>query len=216
MTYRFSGHSPSDASSYREKNEVEAWQVVDPLITFAANLIDAGACTQADLDAMQARIDEIILNAYRKAIDLEISPRADQKNVGCALEAAMFSNSRVEKLADGQAGGESSARRESARAAARQAEPQRPRRGRPADSEAADDRHSRRAVRSDRRPLLHRSDADRLRRGEPRLGRRVRRLSRPDRGPALSPAVQFADLRRVRSSAPRSATLSKAAGRWWS
>ena len=102
VTYRFSGHSPSDASSYREKNEVEAWQVVDPLITFAANLIDAGVCTQADLDNLQARVDEIILNAYRKAIDLEISPRAHQKNVGCTLEAAMFSNARVEKLADGK------------------------------------------------------------------------------------------------------------------
>jgi 2-oxoisovalerate dehydrogenase E1 component len=102
VTYRFSGHSPSDASSYREKNEVEAWQVVDPLITFAANLIDAGVCTQADVDSLKARVDEIILSAYRKAIDLEVSPRAHQKNVGCTLEAAMFSNSRVEKLADGQ------------------------------------------------------------------------------------------------------------------
>jgi 2-oxoisovalerate dehydrogenase E1 component len=100
VTYRFSGHSPSDASSYREKNEVEAWQVVDPLITFAANLIDAGVCTQADLDNLQARVDQIILNAYRKAIDLAVSPRAHQKNVGCTLEAAMFSNTRVEKLAD--------------------------------------------------------------------------------------------------------------------
>jgi 2-oxoisovalerate dehydrogenase E1 component len=102
VTYRFSGHSPSDASSYREKNEVEAWQVVDPLITFAANLIDAGVCTQADVDNLQARVDEIILSAYRKAIDLEVSPRAHQKNVGCTLEAAMFSNARVEKLADGK------------------------------------------------------------------------------------------------------------------
>jgi 2-oxoisovalerate dehydrogenase E1 component len=102
VTYRFSGHSPSDASSYREKDEVEAWQVVDPLITFAANLIDAGVCTQADVDDLQARVDEIIVRAYRKAIDLDVSPRAHQKNVGCTLEAAMFSNARVEKLADGK------------------------------------------------------------------------------------------------------------------
>jgi len=102
VTYRFSGHSPSDASSYREKNEVEAWQDVDPLNTFAAKLIDAGVMTQADLDNLQARVDEVILNAYRKAIDLAVSPRADQKNVRCALEAAMFSNARVEKLADGK------------------------------------------------------------------------------------------------------------------
>jgi 2-oxoisovalerate dehydrogenase E1 component len=102
VTYRFSGHSPSDASSYREKNEVEAWQGVDPLLMFAANIVDAGACTQSDLDAMQTRVDAIILNAYRKAIDLDISPRADQKNTACELERVMYSNARVEKLADGR------------------------------------------------------------------------------------------------------------------
>jgi len=101
VTYRFSGHSPSDASSYRDKNEVEAWQVVDPLVTFAANLVDAGVTTQAELDAMQQRVDAIILRAYKNAIDLSISPRTDQKGVRCPLERAMFSNQRVEKLADG-------------------------------------------------------------------------------------------------------------------
>ena len=40
ITYRFSGHSPSDASSYREKSEIEAWQEHDPLKTFAASLIE--------------------------------------------------------------------------------------------------------------------------------------------------------------------------------
>src|SRR6185369_6319909 len=38
VTYRFSGHSPSDASSYREKAEVEAWQKQDSLLTFAQEL----------------------------------------------------------------------------------------------------------------------------------------------------------------------------------
>jgi 2-oxoisovalerate dehydrogenase E1 component len=102
VTYRFSGHSPSDASSYREKNEVEAWKGVDPLATFAANIVDAGACTQSDLDELQFRVDEIIFNAYRKAIDLDVSPRANQMETGCELERAMYSNARVEKLADGQ------------------------------------------------------------------------------------------------------------------
>src|SRR4029079_5693525 len=66
------------------------------------NLIDAGVTTQSDLDGLQSRVDEVILNAYRKAIDLSVSPRADQKNVHCALETAMFSNARVEKLAEGK------------------------------------------------------------------------------------------------------------------
>ena len=100
VTYRFSGHSPSDASSYREKDEIEAWQEFDPINTFAQNIIDAGACTQADIDETQAWIDELILKTYKKAIDLDISPRADQKNVGCLLEQVMFSDERVEKMED--------------------------------------------------------------------------------------------------------------------
>lgn len=102
VTYRFSGHSPSDASSYREKQEVEAWQVVDPLQTFAANIIDAGACTQSDHDEMQAAIDQLVFKAYKKAIDLSISPRSDQKQSHCLLEQVMYSNERIEKLSAAQ------------------------------------------------------------------------------------------------------------------
>src|SRR5690606_10026882 len=35
LTYRYSGHSPSDAGAYREKQEVEAWQQFDPLVRYA-------------------------------------------------------------------------------------------------------------------------------------------------------------------------------------
>ena len=100
VTYRFSGHSPSDASSYREKDEIDAWQEIDPINTFASNLIDAGVCTQDDLDAMQASVDALILKSYEKAVDLKISPRADQRNTQCLLEQVMFSDERVEKMED--------------------------------------------------------------------------------------------------------------------
>jgi len=102
VTYRFGGHSPSDASSYRDKDEVEAWQKFDPIKTFAANLIEAGVCTQKDIDELQAQVDELILKAYKKAIDLDISPRADLKQTACLLERVMFSALRVEKLQDGK------------------------------------------------------------------------------------------------------------------
>ena len=98
VTYRFSGHSPSDASSYREKDEIEAWQEIDPINTFAARLNDAGICSQADIEETQASVDEVILKAYRNAVDLEVSPRANQLNAGCLLEQVMFSNTRVEKM----------------------------------------------------------------------------------------------------------------------
>ena len=103
ITYRFSGHSPSDASSYREKDEVEAWQEVDPIDTFASSITEAGACTQDDLDKTQVWVDEIILKAYKKAIDLDISPHADLKKTGCLLEQVMFSDTRVEKMEEGTA-----------------------------------------------------------------------------------------------------------------
>jgi len=102
VTYRFSGHSPSDASSYRDKTEVEAWQKVDPLQVFAKNLISAGACTQGDIDGLQKYVDEIIMKAYKKAIDMQISPRSNYKNTGCMIEQLMYSNQRVEKLGEGK------------------------------------------------------------------------------------------------------------------
>jgi len=102
ITYRYSGHSPSDASSYREKSEVEAWQQIDPLVTFADQLVKAKVTTGDALKSMQTNIDGLIFKAYQKAVDLTISPRADLKKAGSLLEKTMFSNQRVEKMADGK------------------------------------------------------------------------------------------------------------------
>lgn len=91
VTYRFSGHSPSDASSYREKEEVEAWREFDPLTTFAASLVEAGVCSDGDIQSLQQQQEEIVLRAYNKAIDLEASPRAELAHPGCLLDRVMFS-----------------------------------------------------------------------------------------------------------------------------
>src|ERR1041385_7040195 len=50
VTYRYSGHSPSDASSYREKSEIEAWQQVDSLATYGAELLQAGIGSDGHID----------------------------------------------------------------------------------------------------------------------------------------------------------------------
>src|SRR5437764_3839141 len=86
LTYRFSGHSPSDASSYREKSEIEAWQAIDPLTTYALEVQKAGVASASDLEQMRGHIDGLILRAYHKAIDLEISPRANLMKPGNLLE----------------------------------------------------------------------------------------------------------------------------------
>jgi 2-oxoisovalerate dehydrogenase E1 component len=102
VTYRFSGHSPSDASSYRDRTEVEEWQAVDSLVTFGRDLVGAGVCTDADLEAVRDQAEALVLKAYRKAVDLAVSPRADLKPVGCLLEQTMFSGGRVESLDPGR------------------------------------------------------------------------------------------------------------------
>jgi 2-oxoisovalerate dehydrogenase E1 component len=98
VTYRFSGHSPSDASSYREKAEVEAWQKVDPLHVFGQNLVSSGVCTQAEIDNLQKHVDSLIMRAYKNAIDMKISPRSTYKDVGNMIEQVMYSNKKVESF----------------------------------------------------------------------------------------------------------------------
>jgi 2-oxoisovalerate dehydrogenase E1 component len=102
VTYRYSGHSPSDASSYRDKPEVEAWQKVDPLRNFAQELIKAGVCGQGDIDALQNQVDGLIMKAYKKAIDMTISPRSNYRETGCLIEKLMFSNQNVPAMAPGK------------------------------------------------------------------------------------------------------------------
>jgi len=98
LTYRFCGHSPSDASSYRTKEEVSAWQEVDPIKTFAASLVDTKVCTQADIDALQQTVGAVIVKACKKATDLEISPRPKINHVGNLLENIIFSNEKIESM----------------------------------------------------------------------------------------------------------------------
>ncbi len=98
ITYRFSGHSPSDASSYREKSEVEMWQQQDSLVAYAEGLVAGKICSTLDLDAIKQKIDDRILRAYKKSVDLNISPRENQMSIGCTIEKVMFSNGTVESM----------------------------------------------------------------------------------------------------------------------
>ncbi|MCC5877425.1 MAG: dehydrogenase, partial [Candidatus Sumerlaeia bacterium] len=98
LTYRFSGHSPSDASAYREKDEIDSWQQIDPLITFGEELLRAECAKNEDLDKTKAHLEGLVLKAYKKAIDLDISPRANLMVPGCLLEKTMLSNGRVESF----------------------------------------------------------------------------------------------------------------------
>ncbi|MEA3334980.1 MAG: thiamine pyrophosphate-dependent dehydrogenase E1 component subunit alpha [Chloroflexota bacterium] len=54
-TYRWRGHSKSDANRYRSKAEIEEWRAKDPIARFRQQLIDAGELDDQGADAiMQA------------------------------------------------------------------------------------------------------------------------------------------------------------------
>jgi len=100
LTYRFSGHSPSDASSYRSKEEIDAWQKHDSIISFAKQLVADGVASQQEIDNMNNEIKDLIFDMFKLAIDDEISPRMDAKGHPEAIGDMMFSNTPTVKMDD--------------------------------------------------------------------------------------------------------------------
>ena len=100
VTYRYAGHSPSDASSYRTKEEMAAWQEVDPLITYRAQLIEAGVATEAECDALKAGVVDAITRNLQLAIDDAVSPRMDLTADPDMIARMMYTNRHVERYSD--------------------------------------------------------------------------------------------------------------------
>lgn len=98
VTYRYSGHSPSDQSSYRTKEEIEAWEKEDCIIAYGNKLKEAGLADDAALEAIQKEIKETIFECYKLAIDPEVSPRMDLVKDNELLGDMMFSNKSVDSL----------------------------------------------------------------------------------------------------------------------
>ncbi|HBL71677.1 MAG TPA: dehydrogenase, partial [Bacteroidales bacterium] len=93
LTYRYSGHSPSDASSYRTKEEVEAWEAQDCIATYGKQLVEAGVATEKDVEATWLDVKALIHEMLVKAIDDEVSPHMKNPEV---ISEMMFSNGSVD------------------------------------------------------------------------------------------------------------------------
>ncbi|MDX1995501.1 MAG: thiamine pyrophosphate-dependent enzyme [bacterium] len=100
VTYRFSGHSPSDASSYREREEVERWREQDSLVTFRRYLLENDHTQETDLETFQAEMVERLQHVLRAAISPDLSPRV--KTTIDTIGGFMFSNGVKDRMADGQ------------------------------------------------------------------------------------------------------------------
>jgi len=100
VTYRYSGHSPSDASSYRTKEEVALWQDVDCIKSYGDMLVANKLATADELVAIQKKAVERMTRITALAVSLEVSPR-----IAIAPDTIgdlMFSNGNVEKLDERQ------------------------------------------------------------------------------------------------------------------
>lgn len=78
MTYRYKGHSMSDPQKYRTKEEVEQYRKQDPIETTAATILKKKYATQADLDAISAKVDAEIEECQKFA---EESPFPDDSEL---------------------------------------------------------------------------------------------------------------------------------------
>ncbi|GHV73972.1 pyruvate dehydrogenase E1 subunit beta [Spirochaetia bacterium] len=96
LTYRISGHSPSDASSYRTPEEVKLWQEADSIESYGAYLIENKIADKTELDALRAHINAKLTEVVKLSVNDEVSSRLG----GAFIESVMFSNGKVEKLDD--------------------------------------------------------------------------------------------------------------------
>ena len=98
VTYRVSGHSPSDSSTYRTPEEIEAWKAADPIIAFKKKLIEGKIATENEIASIDEGIINRITETVKLAINDEISPRMDLDKNPDAISSIMFSNQKVHSM----------------------------------------------------------------------------------------------------------------------
>ena len=96
ITYRISGHSPSDASSYRTREEIEAWEQADSITSFSNLLVGEKLLTSSGVDDLRARIVERLTRVLALASSDELE-RVD----ATYIESKMLSNGHVEAFGSG-------------------------------------------------------------------------------------------------------------------
>ena len=102
LTYRISGHSPSDASSYRSKEEIEAWIREDSITAYGEKLTGAGIALPELLKEIRDEAGELLTHILRLTINDEVSPRLDLVIDPDGIGKMMFSNQSLDKMEEGK------------------------------------------------------------------------------------------------------------------
>lgn len=98
VTYRVSGHSPSDSSTYRTQEEIDAWIKADPISAFSTKLILGGIASEAEISEIDSAIVGRMTEIMKLAISDEVSPRMDLNKTPNAIADIMFSNGHVHSM----------------------------------------------------------------------------------------------------------------------
>jgi len=77
MTYRYRGHSMSDAKSYRTKEEEAEWEKRDPIKVYGARLKKAGLIKDSDIKDWEKEIDDEIENDIIKFAEESPEPKIE-------------------------------------------------------------------------------------------------------------------------------------------
>ncbi|QJU54957.1 thiamine pyrophosphate-dependent enzyme [Herbiconiux sp. KACC 21604] len=103
QTYRQTGHSPSDASSYRTKDEVELWASIDPIDSYFARLAEGGVVAATRQAELKQWAEETVSASLEVAIDASVSPRLSLRRDPKVMAGLTFNDTSIE-LADAPAG----------------------------------------------------------------------------------------------------------------
>lgn len=93
--YRASGHSSTDANSYRTKDELIAWEQHDPISSFTAKLIGEGVLNEAAIQLMKDHVIRTITAVTKAAVDPLIAPIVDVSADPMLIGRLMFSNTEI-------------------------------------------------------------------------------------------------------------------------
>jgi 2-oxoisovalerate dehydrogenase E1 component len=96
QTYRQSGHSPSDASSYRTKDELDLWASHDPIDTYFARLTDGGVVAAGRQAELKTWAEERIAASLEVAIDASVSPRLSLRRDPEVMAGLTFNNTSID------------------------------------------------------------------------------------------------------------------------
>ncbi len=102
VTYRHSGHSVTDQNAYRDKAEQDEWLQDDCIAIYKKEMLSEDIVDEAFFTETDAIIKEQITEILKKVVDDDLSPRMDMENDPDAIAKCMFSNQRIEKMAEGE------------------------------------------------------------------------------------------------------------------